>query len=393
MLTRKTVLLGISGSIAAYKAASLTSSLVKKNYDVHVLMTPNATQFISPTTFEALTGNKVPVDTFDRNFEYSTEHIALAKRTDLVLIAPATANVIAKLAYGFADNMLTTTVLACTCKKMIAPAMNTDMYENRVTQQNISKLQSFGWDLIVPEIGRLACGDTGVGKMAEPEVLLDAILHVLAHKKDMVGLKVLVTAGPTQEAIDPVRFITNHSSGKMGYAIARAATQRGANVTLITGKTNLPHPSYMEVVEIVSAQEMFDAVITRSSQQDIIIKAAAVSDYRPTEVAEEKLKKKEGDMSLSLVRTPDILKYLGEHRTSKQFLCGFSMETQNMLENSRKKLIEKKVDMIAANNIKVEGSGFALDTNILTIITEKEEVPLPLISKDDAAHRSKKYIR
>lgn len=387
MLKEKTVLLGVTGSIAAYKAANLASLLVKQHCDVHVLMTANATEFISPITFETLTDNKVPVDTFDRNFQYSTEHIALAKRADLVVIAPATANVIAKLANGIADDMLTTTVLACRCKKIIAPAMNTAMYENPVTQQNLNKLKNFGWEVITPASGWLACGDIGLGKMPEPELLLETILFDSAHEKDMKGLKVLVTAGPTIEALDPVRFITNHSSGKMGYAIARAAAQRGAQVTLVSGKTALDPPLYMDVVNVLSAADMFEAVTSRSSEQDIIIKAAAVSDYRPAEVADNKMKKKEDDLSIPLVRTADILKYLGEHRREGQFLCGFSMETQNLIENSRKKLQSKQVDMIACNNLKEEGAGFAVNTNLLTLITSQDEIRLPLLTKEEVAHR------
>lgn len=387
MLNGKTVLLGVTGSIAAYKAAALASLLVKQHCDVHVLMTSNATEFISPLTFETLTNNKVPVDTFDRNFQYSTEHIALAKRAGLVVIAPATANVTAKLANGIADDMLTTTVLACRCKKILAPAMNTAMYENSITQENLSKLRNFGWEILSPAAGRLACGDIGLGKMPEPEQLLESILLELAHEKDMKGLNVLVTAGPTIEAIDPVRYITNHSSGKMGYAIAQAALQRGARVTLVSGKTALTPPLYMDVVNVVSAQDMFEAVTSRSDDQDIIIKAAAVADYRPSETATDKVKKSGGDRSISLVPTVDILKYLGEHRREGQFLCGFSMETQNLIENSRKKLIAKQVDMIACNNLKEKGAGFAVNTNLITLITGDDEIRLPLLTKEEAAHR------
>lgn len=387
MLKDKTILLGVTGSIAAYKTANLASLLVKQHCDVHVLMTANATEFISPITFETLTNNKVPVDTFDRNFQYNTEHIALAKRADLVVIAPATANVIAKLANGIADDMLTTTVLACRCNKIIAPAMNTAMYENPVTQENLNKLKSFGWKVITPASGWLACGDVGLGKMPEPELLLETILFESACKKDMAGLKVLVTAGPTMEALDPVRFISNHSSGKMGYAIARAAAQRGAEVTLVSGKTALDPPLYVEVVNVLSAADMFEAVTSRSADQDIIIKAAAVSDYRPAEVAHDKIKKKDDDLSIPLVRTMDILKYLGEHRREGQFLCGFSMETQNLIENSRKKLESKQVDMIACNNLKEEGAGFAVNTNLLTLITSDDEIRLPLLTKEEVAHK------
>ncbi len=387
MLKDKTVLLGVTGSIAAYKSASLASLLVKQQCDVHVLMTANATEFISPLTFETLTNNKVPVDTFDRNFQYSTEHIALAKRANLVMVAPATANVIAKLANGVADDMLTTTVLACRCKKIIAPAMNTAMYENPVTQQNLTKLKSFGWQVLTPASGLLACGDVGLGKMPEPEDLLEAILMELAAEKDMKGLKVLVTAGPTIEAIDPVRYITNHSSGKMGYAIARAAAHRGAQVTLVSGKTALAPPTNMEVINVISAEDMFEAVTSRSTVQDIIIKAAAVADFRPAQTAGDKIKKKDAELSIPLAPTKDILKYLGEHRPEGQFLCGFSMETQNLIESSRKKLEAKHLDMIACNNLKEEGSGFATDTNQLTLITSLGEVQLPLLAKEEVAHR------
>lgn len=387
MLKGKTVLLGVTGSIAAYKAAALASLLVKQHCDVHVLMTPNATEFISPLTFETLTNNKVPVDTFDRNFQYNTEHIALAKRADLVVVAPATANAAAKLANGIADDMLTTTVLACRCKKILAPAMNTAMYENPVTQENLNKLRDFGWEVVSPASGWLACGDIGVGKMPEPELLLEVILMELAHEKDMKGLNVLVTAGPTIEAIDPVRYITNHSSGKMGYAIAKAASQRGARVTLVSGKTSLTPPLYMDVINVMSAQDMFEAVTSRSDDQDIIIKAAAVADYRPVEIATEKIKKGGEDPAISLAPTVDILKYLGEHRREGQFLCGFSMETQNLVENSRKKLMAKKVNMIACNNLKEEGAGFAVDTNRITLITADDEIQLPLLTKEEAANR------
>lgn len=385
MLKGKTVLLGVSSSIAAYKAASLASMLVKQHADVHVLMTANATQFISPITFETLTGHKALVDTFDRNFQFSVEHVSLAKLADVVMIAPATANVIAKLAHGLADDMLTTTVLACNCPKLISPAMNTRMYENPVTQDNLDILRGYGWQVVEPASGYLACGDTGAGKLPEPEELLDWILQTSSKEKDMQGLRVLVTAGPTQEALDPVRYLTNHSSGKMGYAIAKAASRRGAQVTLVTGPTALPRPRFMEVAEIVSAADMFREVTERAPEQDIIIKAAAVADYTPEQVAEDKLKKKDGEMSIPLRRTKDILQYLGDHRRENQFLCGFSMETRDMLENSRKKLEKKHVDMIAANNVKEAGAGFAVDTNLLTLITRDGEKALPLMSKDDAA--------
>ena len=382
MLKGKTVLLGVSSSIAAYKAASLASMLVKQHADVHVLMTENATRFISPMVFETLTGNKAPVDTFDRCFQFDVEHVSLAKRADVVMVAPATANVIAKLAHGIADDMLTTTVLACDCPKLISPAMNTRMYENPVTQDNLATLRKYGWQIVEPASGYLACGDTGKGKLPEPEVLLDWLLQTCAWEKDMEGLRVLVTAGPTQEALDPVRYLTNHSSGKMGYAIAKAASRRGAKVTLVTGPTALEKPRFMEVVDIVSAADMFREVTTRAPEQDIIIKAAAVADYTPVQVAGDKLKKSDADMSIPLTRTQDILAWLGEHRQKGQFLCGFSMETRDMLENSRKKLQKKHVDMIAANNVKEQGAGFAVDTNLLTLITAEGERALPLMSKE-----------
>lgn len=386
MLKGKTVLLGVSSSIAAYKAASLASMLVKQHADVHVLMTENATRFISPMVFETLTGNKAPVDTFDRCFQFDVEHVSLAKRADVVMVAPATANVIAKLAHGIADDMLTTTVLACDCPKLISPAMNTRMYENPVTQDNLDTLRKYGWQVVEPASGYLACGDTGKGKLPEPEVLLDWLLQACACEKDMEGLRVLVTAGPTQEALDPVRYLTNHSSGKMGYAIAKAAARRGAKVTLVSGPTALEKPRFMEVVDIISAADMFREVTSRAPEQDIIIKAAAVADYTPAQVAGDKLKKSDADMSIPLVRTQDILAWLGEHRQKGQFLCGFSMETRDMLENSRKKLQKKHVDMIAANNVKEQGAGFAVDTNLLTLITVDGEHALPLMSKEEAAH-------
>lgn len=386
MLKGKTVLLGVSSSIAAYKAASLASMLVKQHADVHVLMTENATRFISPMVFETLTGNKAPVDTFDRCFQFDVEHVSLAKRADVVMVAPATANVIAKLAHGIADDMLTTTVLACDCPKLISPAMNTRMYENPVTKDNLDTLRKYGWQVVEPASGYLACGDTGKGKLPEPEVLLDWLLQTCAYEKDMEGLRVLVTAGPTQESLDPVRYLTNHSSGKMGYAIAKAAVRRGAKVTLVSGPTALEKPRFMEVVDIVSAADMFREVTNRAPEQDIIIKAAAVADYTPAQVAGDKLKKSDADMSIPLVRTQDILAWLGEHRQKGQFLCGFSMETRDMLENSRKKLQKKHVDMIAANNVKEQGAGFAVDTNLLTLITANGEHALPLMSKEEAAH-------
>ena len=385
MLKGKTVLLGVTGSIAAYKIASLASMLVKQGVHVHVLMTRNGAQFITPVTFETLTGNKCLIDTFDRNFEFSVEHVSLAKQADLVMIAPATANVIGKLANGIADDMLTTTVMACRCKKMLSPAMNTAMFENPVTQDNLKKLEGYGYEVIEPASGYLACGDTGKGKMPEPGTLFRYIERELACEKDMTGLKVLVTAGPTQEALDPVRYITNHSSGKMGYAIAKMAMLRGADVTLVSGRTAIDPPLFVQTVPIVSAKDMFEAVTSVSDEQDIIIKAAAVADYRPANVAEDKIKKKDEEMSIPLERTDDILKYLGEHKKPGQFLCGFSMETRDLIGNSRAKLTKKNLDMVAANNVKVEGAGFGIDTNVLTLITREEEASLPLMSKEDAA--------
>ena len=385
MLQGKTVVLGVTGGIAAYKMPNLASALVKLGCNVQVLMTQNATQFITAVTFETLTGNKALVDTFDRNFSFQVEHIAVADQADLVMIAPATANVIAKLAHGLADDMLTTTVLACNCPKIVVPAMNTKMYENPVTQDNLNILRHYGWEVVEPASGHLACGAVGKGKLPEPEALLQVILHDLAHEKDMAGKKVLVTAGPTQEALDPVRYLTNHSSGKMGYAIAQAAARRGAQVTLVSGPVALKRLPYVETVDVVSAQEMFEAVTTRAAEQDIIIKAAAVADYRPTVVAEDKMKKSDDALSIPLERTQDILGWLGEHRQPGQFLCGFSMETQNMVENSRKKLEKKRVDMIAANNLKVEGAGFGVDTNLLTLITKDGMDELPMVTKEAAA--------
>ena len=385
MLQGKTVVLGVTGGIAAYKMPNLASALVKLGCNVQVLMTQNATQFITAVTFETLTGNKALVDTFDRNFSFQVEHIAVADQADLVMIAPATANVIAKLAHGLADDMLTTTVLACNCPKIVVPAMNTKMYENPVTQDNLNTLRRYGWEVVEPASGYLACGAVGKGKLPEPEVLLQVILHDLAHEKDMVGKKVLVTAGPTQEALDPVRCLTNHSSGKMGYAIAQAAARRGAQVTLVSGPVALKRLPYMETVDVVSAQEMFEAVTARAAEQDIIIKAAAVADYRPMVVAEDKMKKSDDALSIPLERTQDILGWLGQHRQPGQFLCGFSMETQNMVENSRKKLEKKRVDMIAANNLKVEGAGFGVDTNLLTLITKDGLDELPMVTKEAAA--------
>lgn len=387
MLKEKTILLGVTGGIAAYKSASLASRLVKAGAEVRVIMTEHATNFINPITFETLTGHKCITDTFDRNFEFQVEHVSLAKKADVIMVAPATANIIAKLAHGLADDMLTTTILASHAPKLIAPAMNTGMYENPVTQDNLALLKKYGMKVIEPAAGHLACGDEGKGKMPEPEILYEHILRSCACKQDMKGLKVLVTAGPTQEAADPVRFLTNHSSGRMGYSIAKACMLRGADVTLVTGRTALTPPLFVDVVPVVSAKDMYDAVISRSNEMDIIIKAAAVADYRPVHVAEEKVKKSDSSFSLELERTDDILKYLGEHKKSGQFLCGFSMETENMLENSRKKLEKKHLDMIAANNLKVPGAGFETTTNIITIITPDSVKELELMSKDDAAFR------
>ena len=385
MLKGKTVLLGITGSIAAYKIAYLASALHKLHADVHVLMTENATNFINPITFETLTGNKCLVDTFDRNFQFQVEHVSIAKKADVVMIAPASANVIGKIANGLADDMLTTTVMACRCQKLFAPAMNTAMYENPIVQDNIRKLKHYGYEVIIPASGYLACGDTGAGKMPEPETLLEYILREVAFEKDLSGKKVLVTAGPTQEAIDPVRCLTNHSSGKMGYAIAKMAMLRGAEVTLVSGPTAIEPPLFVKVLPVTSARDMFEAVTGVSDQQDIIIKAAAVADYRPKQVSEDKVKKNDDQASIELERTDDILKYLGQHKKDGQFLCGFSMETKNMIGNSRAKLEKKNLDMVAANNLKVEGAGFQGDTNVLTLITQDEEVSLPLMSKEDAA--------
>lgn len=386
MLKGKTVLLGVTGGIAAYKAAALASALVKQHAAVEVVMTRNATEFVTPLTFEQLTGRRTMVDTFDRNFSHQVEHISLAERSDLVIVAPATANVCAKLAHGLADDMLTTTVLACRCPKLIAPAMNTNMYENPVTQDNLNTLRHYGWDVIEPASGRLACGAVGKGKMPEPEDLLQHILRYLAFPHDLAGKKVLVTAGPTQESLDPVRYLTNHSTGKMGYAIAKMAMLRGADVTLVTGPTAITPPPFVTVVPIKSAQDMFEAVASNAPAADFIFKAAAVADYTPAEYNDNKMKKKDGDLSIPLKRTQDILHYLGENRRPGQVICGFSMETQNMLENSRSKLIKKNVDMICANNLKVAGAGFGVDTNIITIITRDSYQELPLQSKESAAN-------
>ncbi len=386
MLKGKTVLLGVTGGIAAYKAAALASSLVKQHAAVEVVMTRNATEFVTPLTFEQLTGRRTMVDTFDRNFSHQVEHISLAERTDLVMIAPATANVCAKLAHGLADDMLTTTVLACRCPKLIAPAMNTNMYENPITQDNLDTLRHYGWDVIEPASGRLACGSVGKGKMPEPEDLLQHILRYLAFPHDLAGKKVLVTAGPTQEALDPVRYLTNHSTGKMGYAIAKMAMLRGAEVTLVSGPTAISCPPFVTLAPVKSAQDMFEAVARYASDSDFIFKAAAVADYTPAQYNDNKIKKKDGDLSIPLKRTQDILKYLGEHRNPGQVICGFSMETEHMLENSRAKLQKKNVDMICANNLKVAGAGFGVDTNIITVITKDGCQELPLQSKESAAN-------
>lgn len=385
MLTGKTVLLGVSGSIAAYKTAYLASALKKLDADVHVLMTQNATNFINPITFETLTGNKCLVDTFDRNFEFSVEHVSLAKQADVVMIAPASANVIGKLAHGIADDMLTTTVMACKCKKIVAPAMNTRMFENPIVQDNLKILTRYGYEVISPATGYLACGDTGAGKMPEPQELLEYIRQEIEYEKNMQGLKVLVTAGPTQEAIDPVRYITNHSTGKMGYAIAKMAARRGAEVTLVSGQTALEAQQFVDTISVRSARDMFEVVTGRAAEQDIIIKAAAVADYRPKHVSDQKMKKKDGDLVIELERTDDILASLGENRRPGQFLCGFAMETENLLENSRKKLKKKHLDMIVANILRTEGAGFGGDTNVVTMITESEEISLGKMSKEETA--------
>ena len=385
MLQGKTILLGVTGGIAAYKAAALASALVKQHAAVEVVMTENATRFVTPLTFEQLTGRRTMVDTFDRNFSHQVEHISLAQRTDLVIIAPATANVCAKLAHGLADDMLTTTVLACRFPKLIAPAMNTNMYENPVTQDNLDILRRYGWEVIEPASGRLACGAVGKGKMPEPEDLVQHILRHLAMPHDLAGRKVLVTAGPTQESLDPVRYLTNHSTGKMGYALAKMAMLRGAEVTLVTGPTAIAPPPFVKVVDIVSAQDMFEAVAREAVNADFVFKAAAVADYTPAQYADNKIKKQDGDLSIPLKRTQDILGYLGSHRREGQIICGFSMETENMLENSQAKLAKKNVDMICANNLKVVGAGFGVDTNIITLITKNGATQLPLQSKEAAA--------
>lgn len=385
MLKGKTVLLGVTGSIAAYKIANLASMLSKLHADIHVLMTENATKFINPITFETLTGNKCLIDTFDRNFQFNVEHVSIAKKADVVLVAPASANVIGKMACGIADDMLTTTLLACCCKKIVSPAMNTNMYENPVVQDNIEKLRKYGIEVIEPDTGMLACKDTGAGKMPSEEVLLSYILQEIRFEKDMAGKKVLVTAGPTVEAIDPVRFISNHSTGSMGYALAKVAAQRGAEVTLISGPVNIKPPAFTKTINVTSAADMFNEVQERAADNDIIIKAAAVADYTPESVSDEKIKKKTGELNIPLKRTTDILKYLGENRRPGQFLCGFSMETENMVENSRNKLFSKNVDMIVANNLKVEGAGFGTGTNVVTIITKDSCKELGKMDKEDVA--------
>ncbi len=392
ILENKTVLLGVTGGIAAYKSASLASKLVKAGAEVRVIMTEHATNFINPITFESLTGHKCIVDTFDRNFEFQVEHVALAKKADVIMIAPATANIMAKLAHGLADDMLTTTVLASNAPKIIAPAMNTAMYENPLTQHNMELLRQYGMEVITPASGYLACGDTGAGKMPEPEDLYEYILKAIACPKDLKGLKILVTAGPTEESIDPVRYITNHSSGKMGYNIAKICMLRGASVTLVTGPTALSYPPFVEIIPVTTAREMYEAVTSKSDSMDIIIKAAAVADYRPSHVADDKIKKSDSSMAIELEKTDDILKYLGTHKKEGQFLCGFSMETENMLENSRKKLKKKNLDMIVANNLKVSGAGFKGDTNVVTLITKDQEIELPLMSKEDVASNLMDHI-
>ena len=384
-LQGKTIVLGVTGSIAAYKMAVVASTLIKKGANVHVLMTKNATNFINPITFETLTNHKCLVDTFDRNFQFDVEHVSIAKQADLVLIAPASANVIGKIANGIADDMLTTTIMACTCTKLVSPAMNTNMYNNPIVQDNIKKLENYGYVMIEPECGRLACGDVGAGKLPSEEILVESIEKHLCPEQDMAGLNVLVTAGPTVEAIDPVRFISNHSSGKMGYAIANDAAKRGANVTLISGPVSVKALPQVKVIDVVSAKDMFEAVKDNFKTQDIVVKAAAVADYTPVIVADNKIKKSDEDMCIKVKRTEDILKYVSENRTPNQYICGFSMETENLFENSRAKLEKKKLDMIAANSLKVEGAGFGVDTNVITLITKDDMIKLPLMSKADVA--------
>lgn len=386
LLKGKTVILGVTGSIAAFKAASLASMLVKQGAEVHVIMTQNAMNFIHPITFESLTGTKCLTDTFDRNFEFQVEHVSLAKKADLLIVAPASADVIGKIANGIADDMLTTTALACTaCPILVAPAMNTRMFENPIVQDNMRKLESYGMKVIQPAVGYLACGDTGAGKMPEPSFLLECILHEIAMEKDMKGRKILVTAGPTREAMDPVRYLSNHSTGKMGYAVAKVAAMRGAEVTLVSGPVELETPVGVKRVDVTTAREMFEAVRDLAPEQDIIVKAAAVADYRPMNVSREKVKKSDSALAILLERTDDILRFLGENKKEGQFLCGFSMETEHMVENSRSKLERKHLDMIVANNLKTEGAGFGTDTNVVTILTENEQVELPLMTKEEAA--------
>ena len=392
MLRGKTVVLGVTGSIAAYKTASLSSMLVKQHCDVHVIMTENATNFIHPTAFETLTGNKCLVDTFDRNFQFHVAHVNLGQKADIMMIAPASANVIGKLAHGIADDMLTTTALACTCKIMVSPAMNVHMYENAIVQDNLKRLESFGMEVISPATGYLACGDTGAGKMPEPEVLYDYILRETACSKDLKGKRVLITAGPTRESLDPVRFITNHSTGRLGYALARRAMLRGADVTLVSGPVSLDPVPFVKMVSVVTAQDMFEAVRDHLEGCDILIKSAAVADYRPANVSDEKVKKTEGDMVIPLERTKDILAYVGTHKRTDQIVCGFSMETRNMLENSRKKLAKKNLDLIVANNLKEEGAGFGTPTNRVTLISRDDEIALPLMSKEEVSDQILDYI-
>ena len=385
MSDKKTILLGVTGGIAAYKMANVASSLVKMGFNVHVIMTENATNFITPTTFETLTSNKCITDTFDRNFQFEVEHISLAKKADVVLIAPATANVIGKMANGIADDMLTTTLLACKCPKIVAPAMNTNMYENPIVRDNIAKLMMYGFKIIPADSGRLACGDTGKGKLPDESVLIEYIMRELCPKKDLMGKNILVTAGPTREALDPVRYITNHSTGKMGYAIARAAAFRGANVTLVSGPVNIDKPLFVNTVNVTSAKDMFNAVKDNYESQHIIIKAAAVADYTPSVVADNKIKKSDGEMSIALDRTDDILKFLGENKKDNQFICGFSMETENLIENSRGKLERKNADMIVANSLRTDGAGFGTDTNVVTLITKDSVKECELMSKNEVA--------
>lgn len=392
MLKGKTVVLGVTGSIAAYKIAGLASMLVKKNADVHVIMTQNACNFINPITFETLTGNKCLVDTFDRNFQFNVEHVSLAKLADIFLVAPASADIIGKIANGIADDMLTTTIMACKCPKLISPAMNTNMYENPIVQDNLKKLQNYGYEIIQPDSGRLACGDTGAGKMPSEEVLMNYILRTIARKKDMSGIKLCVSAGPTREKLDPVRFISNNSTGKMGYAIAKMAMLRGAYVTLVSGNVSLEPVPFVKMTDVTSAQDMYDAVTECAVDSDIIIMAAAVADYRPATVSDQKIKKKDTDMSIALDRTKDILGTLGSSKREGLYLCGFSMETENLLENSRAKLDKKNLDLIVANNVKVEGAGFGTDTNIVTLISREETKELPIMSKEEVADSLLDYI-